>query len=61
MECACSDEFSIKLLLSMLFTSKSLLVDAVGLCYDYELEQLVKSTAHAQADCAYADELSENL
>ena len=63
MDCAISsaDGFSIKLLLSMLFTLKSVLVDAVGRCHDHELGKLVQSTAHAQADCACADRLSENL
>ena len=45
---ACADNFSFKLLLSMLFTSKSVLVDEVGRCHDHELVQLVSSTAHAQ-------------
>ena len=45
---ACADDFFIKLLLSKLFTSKSVLVDAVGRCHNHELWHLVKQTAHAQ-------------
>ena len=32
----------------MLFTSKSVLLDAVDCCHDHEPKQLVKSTAHAR-------------
>ena len=45
----------------MLSTSKSFLVDAICRCHDHELGQPINTSAHAQADCACADDLLKNL